>query len=206
MFVGYSLFDAVCWPAPRNGHRAAQHLDFSQLVLLCPPPSRSLSISLYCPSCLPLSPLLSSLCLCFPLCFLPFCLSLLFSVSVCLCCFLSFSLLPLFLSLFFSISLPVSLFSLTVPLSPSQLLILSLLCLCRPSLVLSLYIHRNLSRYSQVSAVTQVNEQLSFICSVFNLLKVSWSGPDQLSDFTVFKSHYPVILGKKECCTSALKF
>lgn len=94
-------------------------------------------------------------------------------VSVCLCCCLPFPPLPLFLSLFFSISLPVSLFSLSVPLSPSQLLILSLLCLCRPSSVLSLYIHRNLSRYSRVSAVTQVNEQLSFICSVFNLLKVS---------------------------------
>ena len=157
----------------------------AQLVSLCPSPSLLyLSISLYCPSFLPLSPLLSPLCLCFSLPLSVFSLFLSLSHFLSLSAFLSlflfvFVVVSLFLcpsfsfSLFFSISLPVSLFSLSVSLSPSQLLTLSLLCLCCPSSMLSLYMHRNLSRYSRVSAVTQVNEQLSFICSAFNLLKVS---------------------------------
>jgi len=162
----------------------------AQLVSLCPSSSLSL-VSLYFPLLSFLSPFLSpaftslSLFLSPSLCFLLLSVSLSFSVylcfslsvSVCLCCCLSF-LCPSFscpsfsVSLFFSISLPVSLFSLSVSLSPSQLLILSLLCLYCPSSMLSLYMHRNL-RYSRVSVVTQVNEQLSFICSAFNLLKVS---------------------------------
>ena len=185
------LLEVPCLTLPAGQHwekvTGQQSTQISaQLVSLCPSSSLSLSylsISLYCPSFLPFSPLLSPLCLCFslPLCFLLLSVSLSFSVclcfslfvSVCLCCCLSFFCPSFSVSLFFSISLPVSLFSLSVCLSPSQLLILSLLCLYCPNSMLSLYMHRNLSRYSRVSVVTQMNEQLSFICSAFNLLKVS---------------------------------
>jgi len=169
MFVGGSLFDAACWPALRKGHRAAEHPDFSPACL-----ALSIFLSLSCISLFPSTVLPFSQCAWLTL---STCVSL--SVYVCLslcqsmCDSLSVSVsLSVYVSLFFSISLPVSLFSLSVSLSPSQLLILSLLCLYCPSSMLSLYMHRNL-RYSRVSVVTQVNEQLSFICSAFNLLKVS---------------------------------
>ena len=187
MFVGGSLFDAACWPALRKGHRAAELPDFSPTCLALSIFLSLSLISLYFPLLSFLSPFLSpaftslSLFLSPSLCFLLLSVSLSFSVclcfslfvSVCLCCCLSFFCPSFSVSLFFSISLPVSLFSLSVCLSPSQLLILSLLCLYCPNSMLSLYMHRNLSRYSRVSVVTQVNEQLSFICSAFNLLKVS---------------------------------
>lgn len=80
---------------------------------------------------------------------------------LCLCLFLSL-LLSLSVSLFLSLFLSLSLSSLCL----SLCLYLHLL-----SWVLRLHIHGNLSRHSQVSEVMQVNEQISFICSMLNLLK-----------------------------------